>query len=170
MSEAYQATLTAFGAGAARACKSLEFALEPQLVGLGQQMTAAETPEAIAATGTRISARVREWGDRAGDDLDRKTADVKELLVTLAHTAASVAASDAEHVMRFDALTARLEKIATLDDVTELRSAVMASASELRASVEAMSTSTRKSLKDMQSGEQKTVEPDTVMHHIRGGL
>ena len=25
------------------------------------------------------------------------------------------------------------------------------------------------SLKDMQSGEQKTVEPDTVMHHIRGG-
>ena len=26
------------------------------------------------------------------------------------------------------------------------------------------------SLKDMQSGEQKTVEPDTVMHHIRGGL
>jgi histidyl-tRNA synthetase len=26
------------------------------------------------------------------------------------------------------------------------------------------------SLKDMESGEQKTVEPDTVMHHIRGGL
>jgi histidyl-tRNA synthetase len=26
------------------------------------------------------------------------------------------------------------------------------------------------SLKDMQSGDQKTVEPDTVMHHIRGGL
>ena len=26
------------------------------------------------------------------------------------------------------------------------------------------------SLKDMQTGEQKTVEPDTVMHHIRGGL
>ena len=25
------------------------------------------------------------------------------------------------------------------------------------------------SLKDMESGEQKTVEPDTVMHHIRGG-
>jgi histidyl-tRNA synthetase len=26
------------------------------------------------------------------------------------------------------------------------------------------------SLKDMQTGEQKTVEPDTVMHHTRGGL
>src|SRR6185503_12068656 len=26
------------------------------------------------------------------------------------------------------------------------------------------------SLKDMETGEQKTVEPDTVMHHIRGGL
>ena len=25
-------------------------------------------------------------------------------------------------------------------------------------------------LRDMESGEQKTVEPDTVMHHIRGGL
>jgi histidyl-tRNA synthetase len=26
------------------------------------------------------------------------------------------------------------------------------------------------SLKDMETGEQKTVEPDTVMHHIRGRL
>jgi hypothetical protein len=26
------------------------------------------------------------------------------------------------------------------------------------------------SLKDMESGEQKTVEADTVMHHIRAGL
>ena len=26
------------------------------------------------------------------------------------------------------------------------------------------------SLKDMETGEQRTVEPDTVMHHIRGQL
>jgi diguanylate cyclase len=151
MSDAYQATLTAVSAGAARACRAVAVELEPQLGALGGQMAAAETPDAIAATATRIVARVREWGDCAGDDLDRKTADVKELLVTLAHTAASVAASDAEHVMRFDALTARLERIATLDDVTELRGAVLTSASELRASVEAMSTSTRQSLKALQS-------------------
>jgi diguanylate cyclase (GGDEF)-like protein len=70
--------------------------------------------------------------------------------LTFAQTAASVAASDAEHVMRFDALTARLEKVATLDDVTELKSAVLASARELRTSVDQLSA-TRLSIRQMQS-------------------
>jgi diguanylate cyclase (GGDEF)-like protein len=151
LAEAYQGTLSSVGVSVAQACPSLESDLEQQLTLFGQQMATAETTDAISATGTRVSARLQEWADQAENDLRRKTDDVKELLVTLAHTAASVAASDAEHVMRFDALTARLEKIATLDDVRELRSAVLASASELRASVETMSKSTRASLKELQS-------------------
>jgi diguanylate cyclase len=152
---AYQETLSAIGAGAAQACPSLDPDLARHLTQLGQQMAAAETTDAITTTGVHVSARLQEWGDGAADDLRRKTADVKELLVTLANTAASVAASDAEHVMRFDALTSRLQKIATLDDVTELRSAVLSSANDLRASVETMSRSTRTLLKQMQ-GELDT--------------
>ena len=149
--EVYKGTLAATGAAAAQACPSLESSLEKQLAAIGEQMTAAETPEAIDAAGSRAASQLDLWGEQAEQDLKRKTADVKELLVTLAHTASSVAASDAEHVLRFDALTARLEKIATLDDVAQLRSAVLSSAKELRKSVEIMSQSTRVVLKEMQS-------------------
>jgi diguanylate cyclase (GGDEF)-like protein len=149
--DAYQGTLRAVAESATKAYPSFDSNLEQQMTVLGQQMAGAETADAITATGTRVSTRLQYWAERAEDDLRRKTADVKELLVTLAHTAATVAASDAEHVMRFDTVTARLETIATLEDVTQLKSAVLASAEELRASVEAMSTSTRASLQAMQS-------------------
>jgi diguanylate cyclase (GGDEF)-like protein len=131
----------------------VESGLAHHLTALGQDMASADSAQAIGATGLRVAARLQHWADRADDDLRRKTADVKELLVTLARTAASVAASDAEHVMRFDALTARLENVATLDDVTELRSAVVASARELRASVDALSEA-RLSIRQMQSDLQ----------------
>jgi diguanylate cyclase len=149
--EAYQRTLTAFADSAVQASPSLESVLSPQLATLSQNISAADTPSAIEAAGTHVCAQIDLWGEQAATDLRRKTDSVKELLVTLAHTAASVAASDAEHVMRFDALTARLEKIASLDDVAELRSAVLASARELRTSVEALSTSTRVSVRQMES-------------------
>lgn len=149
--DAYQTTLATTAASALQACPSVEGDLEAQLTALGQAVAAADTPEAIDAANTRVIQRLEHWAGEAGDDLRKKTADVKELLVTLAHTAASVAASDAEHVIRFDALTARLQRIATLGDVTELRSAVLASAQELRASVESLSRSTRASLKELQT-------------------
>lgn len=149
--EAYQRTLAAVGASATQAYPSLQTDLDKQLNVLGQQIAAAETSEAIAAAAATVSVRLEQWAEDAEQDLRRKTEDVKELLVTLAHTASSVAASDAANVMRFDQLTARLEKIATLNDVKELRSAVLDSAQQLRSSVETMSHSTRASLKEMQS-------------------
>jgi diguanylate cyclase (GGDEF)-like protein len=150
LAEAYQGTLGTMAESAAQASPAPDPELQPRLAELGKQMATAETTDAIGATGARVSARLQEWADGAEADLRRKAADVKELLVTLAQTASSVAASDAEHVMRFDALTARLEKIATLDDVRELRTAVMSSARELRDSVEALSSS-RARLKQMQT-------------------
>lgn len=151
LTDAYRGTLTAVGASAMRALPSADSDLEKQLSLFGEQMTQAGTPEAIAAAGGRVATRVEQWGEQAEHELRRKAAEVKELLVTLAQTASSVAASDAANVLRFDGLTARLEKIATLNDVTELRSAVLASAGELRASVETMSQSTRASLQAMKT-------------------
>jgi two-component system, sensor histidine kinase LadS len=151
LAEAYQNTLNAVGASAAQACPSVESGLDTQLARLGKEIAGADKPATIAEASEQVSDRLEQWAEEAEAAMRRKTAEVKELLVTLAHTASSVAASDAEHVIRFDALTARLEKIATLDDVSQLKSAVLASASELRASVDTMSKSTRTALKEMQS-------------------
>lgn len=156
---AYARTLKAFAGGASRIGPAVDspeggatgVALESRLKALGHEMGEATSPTDIDGTAGRIHQALEQWADAVEDDLRKKTADVKELLVTLAHTAASVAASDAEHVLRFDTLTARLRRIATLDDVGELRSAVLASATELCASVEAMSKSTRAVVMSMQA-------------------
>ena len=151
LKESYASTLKTVGASAVRACPATDAAFERHLGEIGQEVAAAETPATVEVAGAHVREALDQWADAAETDLRKKTTDVKELLVTLAHTAASVAASDAEHVMRFDALTARLRRIATLDDVTELRGAVLNSANELCASVEAMSTSTRAVVMAMQA-------------------
>ncbi len=151
LKDVYASTLAAVGAGTTRVGPATDGGFQRQFATLGRQMAAADTPADIAATGAGAREALEQWADSVEDDLRRKTSDVKELLVTLAHTAASVAASDAEHVLRFDALTTRLRRIATLDDVRDLRSAVLDSASELCASVEEMSKSTRAAVTAMQA-------------------
>lgn len=149
--DAYTGTVAAVGEGATQVSPATDAAFAPQLAALARELTEAGTPADIGAASDRVRDALHQWANSVEDDLRRKTSDVKELLVTLAHTAASVAASDAEHVVRFDGLTARLRRIATLDDVRELRSAVLDSATELCASVEAMSASTRTVLSAMRA-------------------
>lgn len=149
--DAFTGTLGTLGTSATQVCPSTNAEFAQQLTVLGRQIAEAGTPADIGASGERVRQALQRWADSAEDDLRRKTSDVKELLVTLAHTAGSVAASDAEHVLRFDALTARLRRIASLDDVRELRTAVLDSATELCASVEAMSKSTRAAVTAMRA-------------------
>lgn len=149
--DAYAGTLHVVGESAARVGPSTDDAFEQHIGVLARQMTEANTPADIDTAGAQVRDALQAWATTAAEDLRRKTADVKELLVALADTAANVAASDAEHVVRFDGLTARLRQIATLDDVRELRSAVLDSATELRASVEVMSASTHAVLSAMQA-------------------
>lgn len=65
--------------------------------------------------------------------------DMKELLLTVARTAECVGARDQRCVGQIHAVTDRLQAIASLEDITEIRASIEKSSAELRNSIQRMS-------------------------------
>lgn len=148
---AYRSGLRAFGLSAAQACPPAAQPLQKALDTLGQELTEEVTLEAVVSTEARVSQVLEAWGQQAQENLEKKTNDVRELLVVMANTAATFAASDVRYARRFDEFTARLQRIANLDDLAELRSTIVRTAAELKTHVEQMSQSTRRSVAQLQA-------------------
>jgi dihydrofolate reductase len=61
---------------------------------------------------------------------------LKELLIVMAHTAESVGARDQRCAGQMNAVTSRLEKIASLDNLAEVRASIEESAAQLKTQIE----------------------------------
>jgi two-component system chemotaxis response regulator CheY len=94
--------------------------------------------ETIARTGKEVGDHLRGWGMRADKHYKQKAGEVKELLMVMAYTGESFAARDRRCAGQLNDVIKRLESIASLEDVTEIRASVETSAGELKASVERM--------------------------------
>ena len=151
MIEAYRSALTAIGRSATEACPPASEGLHRTLTALGQEVTEETDPAQISSTEARVTEALHQWGSKAQDNLQQRTNDVKELLVVIASTAASFAASDVQSARRFEEFTARLQRLSNLDDLGELRRTVVRSAGELKAYVEQLSQNTRQSVAQLQA-------------------
>ncbi len=140
--DAYRSTLTAVGVSAAQACPSVSQGLQRSLTALSQEIADTATPETMASIDARVAGELQQWSDRASADGQQKAKDVKELLVVLTRTAATIAASDQRHAKQFEEFTGRLERMANLEDLTQMRQSLVKSAVELKTRVEQMSRST----------------------------
>ena len=149
--DAYRSTLTAVGICATQAYPSAGQGLQRALTGLGQRLAEDVEPELVARTEGRIMQELQRWGERAEANLQQKTSDVKELLVVLARTASSLASNGDRNAQQFDEFTAKLERIADLEDLTQMRASLVRGASELRSKVEHMSRSARESVAQLQA-------------------
>ena len=151
MLDAYRSALTAMGICAVQACPPVGQDLQRSLTTFGQQLSATADADLVASTHAGVESELQQWGDRAEGYLQQKTNEVKELLVVVARTAATIGASDERYAKQFDAFTARLQSIANLEDLTEVRKSLVQSAAELKSCVERMSQDTRKSVTDLQA-------------------
>jgi diguanylate cyclase len=149
--DAYRSTLTAIGECAVQACPPVSQELQRNLTELGQQLAGTVDPAVVTRAGARVEGALQQWGGQAQAYLEQKTGDVKELLVVLARTAATIGASDGRYTKRFDEFTARLKKIASLEDLAEIRLSLVASATELKTCVEQMSHDTKQSVAQLQA-------------------
>ena len=149
--DAYRSTLTAVGVSATQACPPVSQELQRTLTALSQELSEATEPELVASTAARVEGELLQWGGRAQGYLEQKTQDIKELLVVLARTASTIGASDVRYAKSFDTFTARLQSIATLEDLTKVRTALVESAADLKSCVEQMSHDTRQSVAQLQA-------------------
>ncbi|MEQ1868748.1 MAG: GGDEF domain-containing protein [Vicinamibacterales bacterium] len=151
MVDAYRSALAAAGLSAAKACPTVDPELQPRLTALGDALIEAADPATVASTDACVVQEFQRWGDLAQAHVQQTTEHAKELLVVLSRTAASITSTDDKHSKRFQVLTARLEGLATLDDLAQLRTSIVRSAAELRASAEEMSQQARASVTELQA-------------------
>jgi diguanylate cyclase (GGDEF)-like protein len=97
------------------------------------------TPETVQATDKDVREQLREWGWRTERHYRERAGEVRELLLTVARTTESVGARDHRCLGQMQAVTDRLQAIARLEDITEIRSSIEKSTAELKSSIQRMS-------------------------------
>lgn len=136
--ECFQGLLSSIGKSASQVYPSLGIDLEESLKGLQCRLSVSPTFESLNVTEKQVEILLAEWGGRTSEYFKGKADEVKELLIALANAAQCVGHTNQGHSKQFKELTDRLERIADLDDLTEIRSSLLDRVTELRNSVNQM--------------------------------
>ncbi len=149
--ESYQSALRTMGSSAVQACPEPGRDLEGALADLERNVALDETADAVKLTQAQVEGALRCWGTATAEYLDSKADEVKELLIMLARTAESVGERDQHYVSQFGCLTAELQGIANLDDLTHIRASLAEKAADMKQCVDRMAQDGENSLAQLRS-------------------
>lgn len=146
---AYSAAMLAMGDYSLDACAALGDGLKRRLSELQAGLSPGMSLDAIETTDRAVQDCLREWGQRTARYYLAKAGEVRGLLLTVAQTGEALAARDRRCASQMSEVTARLEKIATLDDVTKMRASIEKSTVEIRGSIERMTAEGKAALEEL---------------------
>jgi diguanylate cyclase (GGDEF)-like protein len=144
--EAYRAALGAMGNCGLRACPPLGPELRKNMMLLAESLARASTPPLVMETEGHVEQQLQEWGEHTAEYFQQRAADVKEILMTLARAAESVAERDKRYTTQFGEFTKRLQALANLEDLPQIRAAIVRGAKELKTCVDKMEQDGRESV------------------------
>lgn len=149
--DSYRSTLGNIGTCCVQVCPPLGRDLQLSLARISERLSKKVSPPAVKEIEQRVEEQLQQWGGRAAEYFKNKANEVKEILIVLARTAESAADRDQRHTSQFTEFTSRLESIANLEDLTQIRSSIMQSATELKNCVDKMAQDNRDSLAQLRS-------------------
>jgi diguanylate cyclase (GGDEF)-like protein len=135
---AYRSALQEMGSCSVDACPALGEELKRSLGRLGENLSTDMGSEAVEAVERSVQQELQDWGRRTARHYRQQTGEVKELLIVMAHTAESVGERDQRCAGQISEVTTRLESIASLEDLSQIRTSIKKSAAELKTSVDRM--------------------------------
>jgi diguanylate cyclase (GGDEF)-like protein len=150
-SESYKSVLRAIGKSALRACPATGRELEKVLAQLEGKLSFDMAPEAVKEVEGQIEEALCKWGALTADHLKAKADEVKEILIMLARTAEAVGNRDQRYSGQFSKLTADLNAIANLDDITQVRSSLVLKTTELKSCMDQMSRDGEQSMAQLRT-------------------
>ena len=164
--ESYRSTLLTMGKSGVQACPAVSHDLQQNLDALESRLAGDVTPPVVKETGEQVIDQLQQWGERAAAHSKAEAAEVKELLIVLAQTAASVGERDQSYMTNLNQFTTRLRAISNLDDLTHIRVSLVQQATELKAYVAKMEQESRKLVSqlrtDISSYETKLKEAEDL--------
>jgi diguanylate cyclase (GGDEF)-like protein len=148
---AYGSALHELGIYSQEACPPLGPELNQRLAKLKDKLSVNMKREAIEAMEESVREQLQDWSKRTADHYRQKTNEVKDLLLVMARTAESVGARDQRCVGQMNEVTVRLAKIASLEDLTQIRASIEKSAVELKNSIERMTSEGKTSIEQLRA-------------------
>jgi diguanylate cyclase (GGDEF)-like protein len=148
---AYRAALACVGRNTERAIPGLKGGLAGTLSEIAEHLGTDVTPARIEDTQKRFEMEFGKWADSVIEDLQKKTLDVKEMMLTLAAAAERITQRDNNNSTRFSELTERLQSIVRLEDLSAIRRQLTASVLDLKANVHRMEEEGRATVLSLQT-------------------
>jgi diguanylate cyclase (GGDEF)-like protein len=148
---AYRSALREMGNCSMEACPALGQELKHSLGQLAEKIAPDSSGEMVEAIEVHVQGQLQGWGRRTAAHYRQKTAEVKELLIVMARTAESVGERDQRCAGQISEVTTRLKTIASLEDLTEIRSSIERSAAELKTSVDRMTAEGKQAIAELRA-------------------
>ena len=149
--ESYRSALRAIGSSGFKACPAVGTDLQQNLASLQNTLSGSLTPELVKEAQKQVEDQLLQWGGQTSDYFKAKANEVKELLIVLARTAESVGERDQRYANHFSQFTTRLQTIADLEDLTQVRASLVKGASELKTYVDQMALDSHQSVAQLRA-------------------
>jgi len=149
--ESYRSALRAMANSGFRACPAVGSELQQNLASLQNRLSGNVTPELVKETEKQLEEQLQQWGGRTSEYFKAKANEVKELLIVLARTAESVGERDQRYASHFSQFTTRLQTIADLEDLTQVRASLVKGAGELKTYVDQMALDSHQSMAQLRA-------------------
>ena len=142
----YRQALEAMGNSGFQACPAVGVGLRQSLLNMQHALGGETTPRLLQETEQRVTAELDQWGSGAAGYFRQRTTEVKELMVILAGAGEVAGERDQRYVKQFQDFTGRLEAIADLQDLAQIRDSLMKSAIALKSCAAAMAEESQRAV------------------------
>jgi diguanylate cyclase (GGDEF)-like protein len=149
--DAYRSALVAMGKSGALACPAVGSDLQQAVDGIHKSLSSNLTAVLIDKTKTQTEDCLLQWGARTAEYFKARTGEVKELLIVLARTAASIGEHDQRYASQVAKFTTQLQTIADLEDLSQVRLSLVQCATELKTYVDQMRKESQESVAQLQA-------------------
>jgi diguanylate cyclase (GGDEF)-like protein len=149
--ESYRSTLLAMGKSAQRACPAIGSDLQRGLAGLEKRLSTNITVWLVRGTERHVEEQLHQWAEHTAEYFKTKASDIKELLLVMASTAEGMGQRDQRYAKHFSEFTTRLQSIADLEDLAQVRTSLLQRATELRDYVNQMAQDSSKSVTQLRA-------------------
>jgi len=161
--QTYLATMLAINGACSQACPAVSSELRQTLTGLGDRLQRHPNHSVLGEVGKKVEQQLRGWGQASAAYLTTKTHEIKELLLVLACTAEAAARRDDQHGDQLLQLSAELDAISSLDDLSQVRDSLLKRAADLRSRVAQLQEESREALA---ASQRKVNSYEIKLKHI----
>ncbi|MCX6625414.1 MAG: hypothetical protein NTY38_31015, partial [Acidobacteria bacterium] len=146
---AFLSALDAISESGSLACPPAGARLQGELQVLGEKLEQENSPDETTKLGWEVERNIRAWGDGADQYLQQQAGEMKEILLMMARTAESMVDRDQRHGAELNQLTAHLQSIAKLHDLTQIRRQLIHGATQLKSCVMKMNSDSQQAIQEL---------------------